>query len=168
MELIEFYSKNALHLLLFMSIGFIIAMMDVSFRKIVKKVYLNVRKNIQIRHGGLKEGLDMSSIDKLEEKTKEEPIDKDKKGGKKGGAKKKSDGGGDAGGEEGEEGEEGGECPKDCEAVVKLQERLTKLIADATKLKEDVKNNNIIIEKQEKIIVELQKNVNDLVAASNK
>ena len=167
-ELIQFYSKNALHLLLFMSIGFIIAMMDVSFRKIVKKVYLNVRKNIQIRHGGLKEGLDMSSIDKLEEKTKEEPIDKDKKGGKKGGAKKKSDGGGDAGGEEGEEGEEGGECPKDCEAVVKLQERLTKLIADATKLKEDVKNNNIIIEKQEKIIVELQKNVNDLVAASNK
>jgi hypothetical protein len=167
-ELIQFYSKNALHLLLFMSIGFIIAMMDVSFRKIVKKVYLNVRKNIQIRHGGLKEGLDMSSIDKLEEKTKEEPIDKDKKGGKKGGAKKKSDGGGDAGGEEGEEGEEGGECPKDCEAVVKLQERLTKLIADATKLKEDVKNNNIIIEKQEKIIVELQKNVNDLVAASSK
>lgn len=167
-ELIQFYSKNALHLLLFMSIGFIIAMMDVSFRKIVKKVYLNVRKNIQMRHGGLKEGLDMSSIDKLEEKTKEEPIDKDKKGGKKGGAKKKSDGGGDAGGEEGEEGEEGGECPKDCEAVVKLQERLTKLIADATKLKEDVKNNNIIIEKQEKIIVELQKNVNDLVAASNK
>ena len=167
-ELIQFYSKNALHLLLFMSIGFIIAMMDVSFRKIVKKVYLNVRKNIQIRHGGLKEGLDMSSIDKLEEKTKEEPIDKDKKGGKKGGAKKKSDGGGDAGGEEGEEAEEGGECPKDCEAVVKLQERLTKLIADATKLKEDVKNNNIIIEKQEKIIVELQKNVNDLVAASNK
>lgn len=167
-ELIQFYSKNALHLLLFMSIGFIIAMMDVSFRKIVKKVYLNVRKNIQIRHGGLKEGLDMSSIDKLEEKTKEEPIDKDKKGGKKGGAKKKSDGGGDSGGEEGEEGEEGGECPKDCEAVVKLQERLTKLIADATKLKEDVKNNNIIIEKQEKIIVELQKNVNDLVAASSK
>ena len=165
-ELIQFYSKNALHLLLFVSIGFIIAMMDVSFRKIVKKVYLNVRKNIQIRHGGLKEGLDMSSIDKLEEKTKEEPIDKkDKKGGKKGGAKKTGDGGGDAGGEEGEE---GGECPKDCEAVVKLQERLTKLIADATKLKEDVKNNNIIIEKQEKIIVELQKNVNDLVAASNK
>jgi hypothetical protein len=165
-ELIQFYSKNALHLLLFVSIGFIIAMMDVSFRKIVKKVYLNVRKNIQIRHGGLKEGLDMSSIDKLEEKTKEEPIDKkDKKGGKKGGAKKTGDG---DGGEEGEEGEEGGECPKDCEAVVKLQERLTKLIADATKLKEDVKNNNIIIEKQEKIIVELQKNVNDLVAASNK
>jgi hypothetical protein len=165
-ELIQFYSKNALHLLLFVSIGFIIAMMDVSFRKIVKKVYLNVRKNIQIRHGGLKEGLDMASIDKLEEKSKEDPIDKkDKKGGKKGGAKKTGDG---DGGEEGDEGEEGGECPKDCEAVVKLQERLTKLIADATKLKEDVKNNNIIIEKQEKIIVELQKNVNDLVAASSK
>ena len=91
MELIEFYSKNALHLLLFMSIGFIVAMMDVSFRKIVKKVYLNVRKNIQIRHGGdIQEGLDMSRIDKLEEKTKEEPNNKNsKKGGKNSNSKKK-------------------------------------------------------------------------------
>jgi hypothetical protein len=168
---LEFYSKNMIHLLLFVLIGFLIAVLDISFRKIIKKVYLNVRRNIMIRHGIGKEGLDMASIDKLEEKTKEEPVDKVKKGGSKGKGKGKGKGG-DAGGEgedEGEgEGEGEGECPKDCEAVAKLQERLTKLIADATKLKEDVKNNNIIIEKQQKIVVELQANVKDLIDASNK
>ena len=168
---LEFYSKNMIHLLLFVLIGFLIAVLDISFRKIIKKVYLNVRRNIMIRHGIGKEGLDMASIDKLEEKTKEEPVDKVKKGGSKGNGKGKGKGG-DAGGEgedEGEgEGEGEGECPKDCEAVAKLQERLTKLIADATKLKEDVKNNNIIIEKQQKIVVELQANVKDLIDASNK
>jgi hypothetical protein len=160
---LEFYSKNIIHLLLFVLIGFLIAVLDISFRKIIKKVYLNVRRNIMIRHGIGKEGLDMASIDKLEEKTKEEPVDKVKKGGSKGK-------GGDAGEEGGEGEDEGGEgeCPKDCEAVAKLQERLTKLIADATKLKEDVKNNNIIIEKQQKIVVELQANVKDLIDASNK
>ena len=164
---LEFYSKNIIHLLLFVLIGFLIAVLDISFRKIIKKVYLNIRRNIMIRHGIGKEGLDMASIDKLEEKTKEEPVDKVKKGGSKGKGKGK---GGDAGGEGGEGEDEGGEgeCPKDCEAVVKLQERLTKLIADATKLKEDVKNNNIIIEKQQKIVVELQANVKDLIDASNK
>ena len=168
---LEFYSKNMIHLLLFVLIGFLIAVLDISFRKIIKKVYLNVRRNIMIRHGIGKEGLDMASIDKLEEKTKEEPVDKVKKGGSKGKGKGKGKGG-DAGGEgedEGEgEGEGEGECPKDCEAVAKLQERLTKLIADATKLKEDVKNNNIIIEKQQKIVVELQANVKDLIDSSNK
>ena len=170
---LEFYSKNMIHLLLFVLIGFLIAVLDISFRKIIKKVYLNVRRNIMIRHGIGKEGLDMASIDKLEEKTKEEPVDKVKKGGSKGKGKGKGKGG-DAGGEGEDDGEgdgdgEGeGECPKDCEAVAKLQERLTKLIADATKLKEDVKNNNIIIEKQQKIVVELQANVKDLIDASNK
>jgi hypothetical protein len=156
---LEFYSKNIIHLLLFVLIGFLIAVVDISFRKIIKKVYLNVRRNIMIRHGIGKEGLDMASIDKLEEKTKEEPVDKVKKGGSKGK-------GGGEGDEDGEGGEGEGECPKDCEAVAKLQERLTKLIADATKLKEDVKNNNIIIEKQQKIVVELQANVKDLIDAS--
>jgi hypothetical protein len=164
---LEFYSKNIIHLLLFVLIGFLIAVLDISFRKIIKKVYLNVRRNIMIRHGIGKEGLDMASIDKLEEKTKEEPVDKVKKGGSKGKEGSKGKGGGE-GDEDGEGGEGEGECPKDCEAVAKLQERLTKLIADATKLKEDVKNNNIIIEKQQKIVVELQANVKDLIDASNK
>ena len=160
-DFLDFYSKNIIHLLLFVLIGFLIAVLDISLRKIITKVYLNVRRNIMIRHGIGKEGLDMASIDKLEDKTKEEPVDKVKKGGSKGK-------GGDAGNEDGEDGEGEGECPKDCEAVVKLQERLTKLIADATKLKEDVKNNNIIIEKQQKIVVELQANVKDLIDSSNK
>jgi hypothetical protein len=167
---LEFYSKNMINLLLFVFIGFLIAVIDISFRKIIKRVYLNVRRNIMIRHGIGKEGLDMASIDKLEDKTKEEPVDKVKKGGSKGkGNGKGGDGdGGDAGEDDGEDEEGEGECPKDCEAVTKLQERLTKLIADATKLKEDVKNNNIIIEKQQKIVVELQANVKDLIDASNK
>lgn len=171
---LEFYSKNMINLLLFVFIGFLIAVIDISFRKIIKRVYLNVRRNIMIRHGIGKEGLDMASIDKLEDKTKEEPVDKVKKGGSKGKGNGKGkgkggddDGGGD-GGDDGEDEEGEGECPKDCEAVTKLQERLTKLIADATKLKEDVKNNNIIIEKQQKIVVELQANVKDLIDASNK
>jgi hypothetical protein len=170
---LEFYSKNMINLLLFVFIGFLIAVIDISFRKIIKRVYLNVRRNIMIRHGIGKEGLDMASIDKLEDKTKEEPVDKVKKGGSKGkgngkgnGKGKGGDGGGD--GEDGDDEEGEGECPKDCEAVTKLQERLTKLIADATKLKEDVKNNNIIIEKQQKIVVELQANVKDLIDSSNK
>ena len=166
-DFLDFYSKNIIHLLLFVLIGFLIAVLDISLRKIITKVYLNVRRNIMIRHGIGKEGLDMASIDKLEEKTKEEPVDKVKKGGSKGKGKGKGKGG-DAGGEGEDEGEGEGECPKDCEAVAKLQERLTKLIADATKLKEDVKNNNIIIEKQQKIVVELQANVKDLIDSSNK
>lgn len=166
---IEFYSKNIIHLLLFVLIGFLIAVLDISFRKIIKKVYLNVRRNIMIRHGIGKEGLDMASIDKLEETTKEEPVDKVKKGGSKGKGGGAGDGEGGEGGEDGEDGEGGdgeGECPKDCEAVAKLQERLTKLIANATKLKEDVKNNNAIIEKQQNIVVELQANIKELIAAS--
>lgn len=165
---LEFYSKNMINLLLFVFIGFLIAVIDISFRKIIKRVYLNVRRNIMIRHGIGKEGLDMASIDKLEDKTKEEPVDKVKKGGSKGkGNGKGGDGdGGDAGEDDGEDEEGEGECPKDCEAVAKLQERLTKLIANATKLKEDVKNNNAIIEKQQNIVVELQANIKELIAAS--
>ena len=171
---LEFYSKNMIHLLLFVLIGFLIAVIDISFRKIIKKVYLNVRRNIMIRHGIGKEGLDMASIDKLEESTKEESVDKVKKGGSKGKGKSKGgegDGEGGEGGEggDGEDGEGGdgeGGCPKDCAAVAKLQERLTKLIANATKLKEDVKNNNTIIEKQQNIVVELQANIKELIAAS--
>lgn len=152
-ELIEFYNKNALHLLLFMLIGFIIAMLDVSFRNVVKKVYLNVRRNIEIRHG-TKEGLDMGSIDKFEEKTKEDAAANKKKKGSK-----KKTGGGEG---DDEEGDGEGECPKDCDAVLKLQERLTKLITDAMKLKEDVKTNNLLIEKHEKTIEALERNLDKL------
>ena len=54
------------------------------------------------------------------------------------------------------------EYSKDCDAVLKLQERLTKLITDAMKLKEDVKTNNLLIEKHEKTIEALERNLDKL------
>ncbi len=172
MEFIQFYSKNILHLFVFMIIGFVIAILDISIRKIVKKVYLNVRTNMKNQHGGsnrfIREGLvDSASIDKFEEKTKEESGSGSKDKGKGTG---KGTGKGGKGGEGGEGGEEGGDgdggCPEDCNAVTVLRKRLTDLIIDATKLKDDVKANNIIIKKQQEIIDELKINVQDLIKAS--
>jgi hypothetical protein len=162
LEFIQFYSKNIIHLFVFMIIGFVIAILDISIRKIVKKVYLNVRTNMKNQHGGsdfIREGLvDSASIDKFEEKTKEESGSKDK-------GKGKGKGKGDGKGGEGEEGGDGG-CPEDCSAVMILRKRLTELIIDATKLKDDVKENNLIIKKQQEIIDELKINVQDLIKAS--
>ena len=157
LEFIQFYSKNILHLFVFLIIGFVIAILDISIRKIVKKVYLNVRTNMN--NGGIiREGLvDSASIDKFEEKTKEQSGSKDKGNGK-GNGKVGETGGGE------EEG--GGGCPEDCSAVMILRKRLTDLIIDATKLKDDVMVNNIIIKKQQEIIDELKINVQDLIKAS--
>jgi len=139
-----------------MIIGFVIAILDISIRKIVKDVYLNVKTNMKYKDGNagfIREGLvDSSSIDKFEEKTKEDSSSKDKKN--------KSDSENDK-----EEGENSG-CPEDCNAVTTLRKRLTDLIIDATKLKEDVKANNVIIKKQQEIIEELKINVQDLIKAS--
>lgn len=163
LEFIQFYSKNIIHLFVFMIIGFVIAILDISIRNIVKKVYLNVRTNMKNQDGGtgfIREGLiDSASIDKFEEKTQEEP---GSKGNSKSNGKRK-------GNEKGEEGVEGGEggCPEDCNAVTVLRKRLTDLINDASKLKDDVKNNNIIIKRQQEIIEELKINVQDLIKASN-
>lgn len=159
LEFIQFYSKNILHLFVFLIIGFVIAILDISIRKIVKKVYLNVRTNMNNQQGGIiREGLvDSASIDKFEEKTKEESGSKDNSKGKGKGKV------GEAGG--GEEEGDGG-CPEDCSAVMILRKRLTDLIIDATKLKDDVKANNIIIKKQQEIIEELKINVQDLIKAS--
>jgi len=168
LEFIQFYSKNILHLFVFMIIGFVIAILDISIRKIVKKVYLNVRTNMNNQQGGvIREGLvDYASIDKFEEKTKEDS------GSNKGTSKGKgkpggggSGGGGSGGGEGGEEEGDGG-CPEDCNAVTVLRKRLTDLIIDATKLKDEVKMNNIIVKKQQEIIEELKINVQDIIKAS--
>jgi len=165
LEIIQFYSKNIVHLFVFMIIGFVIAILDISIRNIVKKVYLNVRTNMKNQDGGtgfIREGLiDSASIDKFEEKTQEQSSSK-------GNGKDKSNGKSN-GNEKGEEGVEGGEggCPEDCNAVTVLRKRLTDLINDASKLKDDVKNNNIIIKRQQEIIDELKINVQDLIKASN-
>lgn len=159
-ELIEFYKKNVFHFLLFMMIGFVIATLDISFRNVVKKVYLNVLKNIEIRHGSsVIEGFAKSSVDKLEDNDKQS---KKQSGGGSGSKGKTSKSGSDS------TSEEGGECPKDCSEVASLQKRLTTLITDATKLKDQVIENNKIIQRQEHTIKILQKSVSDIVDSSKK
>jgi len=156
-ELIEFYNNNVFHFLLFMLIGFVIATLDISFRNVVKKVYLNVLKNIELRHGSSAiEGFAKSSVDKLEDNSKQS---KKQSGGKSASKGKPS---------KSNPGEEEGECPKDCSEVASLQKRLTSLITDATKLKDQVIENNKIIQRQEHTIKILQKSVSDIVDSSKK
>jgi hypothetical protein len=141
-EFIQFYTKNIFHLAVFMMIGFVIAILDITIRKTVKGVYLNVRENMKNRGGkaNLREGLDASKPTSTD--SKDATADN-----------------GNAGGSEG--------CPKDCNAVEELRKRLTDLISDATKLQSDVKRNNEIIKKQQESIEQLKINVQALVAASS-
>ncbi len=50
-EYIEFYTKNLSNLTILLVIGAVIAILDITFRNVVKGVYLNVRDNIRLRHG---------------------------------------------------------------------------------------------------------------------
>jgi hypothetical protein len=58
-EYIEFYTKNLSNFTVLLLLGLIIAILDITIRKIVKGVYLNVRENMRLKHGGGggKEGL---------------------------------------------------------------------------------------------------------------
>jgi hypothetical protein len=51
LEYIEFYTKNLSNFTVLLLIGAVIAILDITFRNVVKGVYLNVRDNIQKRHG---------------------------------------------------------------------------------------------------------------------
>lgn len=140
-EYIQFYTKNLSNFTVLLLLGFIIAILDITIRKIVKGVYLNVRENMRLKHGG-KEGMT---------------------------TKKKSgddDDGGDGGGGGGGDGDDS--CPKDCNAVEALRKRLTVLIENATKLQKDVKENNELIIAQQKTIENMKKSVQKLVEAGNK
>jgi len=119
-------------------LGFIIAILDITIRKIVKGVYLNVRENMRLKHGG-KEGM----------------------------TTKKKSGDDDDGGDGGDGGDGAGDdsCPKDCSAVDALRKRLTVLIENATKLQKDVKENNELIIAQQKTIENMKKSVQKLVEA---
>jgi len=134
-EILQFYTKNVLHFLVFMLIGFTIAILDISIRKVVKNIYLNVRynkplmdsdsdnsDNSEVLREGLTDGNDASAV-----------------------------------------GDES--CPKDCAAVAELRKRLTDLITDATKLKADVNQNKAIIQSQQMTIEMLKINVQELTAA---
>jgi len=50
-EYIEFYTKNLSNFTILLLIGAVIAILDITFRNVVKDVYLNVRDNIRKRHG---------------------------------------------------------------------------------------------------------------------
>ena len=152
-EYIEFYTKNLSNFTVLLLLGLIIAIMDITIRKVVKDVYLNVRDNMRLKHGGAgKEGL----------KTKKDA----KGGGGDGGGDDDGGDGGDGGGGEGGGGDD--LCPKDCSAVEALRKRLTVLIENATKLQKDVKDNNDIIMTQQKTIDNMQRAVQKLVEAGNK
>ena len=50
-EYVEFYTKNLSNFTILLLIGAVIAILDITFRNVVKGVYLNVKDNIQKRHG---------------------------------------------------------------------------------------------------------------------
>ena len=50
-EYVEFYTKNFSNFTILLLIGAVIAILDITFRNVVKGVYLNVKDNIQKRHG---------------------------------------------------------------------------------------------------------------------
>lgn len=152
-EYIQFYTKNLSNFTVLLLLGFIIAILDITIRKVVKGVYLNVRENMRLKHG--KEGL----------------TTKKKSGGASGGGGGGEGGDGDDGGDDGGDGGGGAgddSCPKDCSAVDALRKRLTVLIENATKLQKDIKENNELIIAQQKTIENMKKSVQKLVEAGNK
>ena len=144
LEYIQFYTKNLSNFTVLLLLGFIIAILDITIRKVVKGVYLNVRDNMRLRHGGGggKEGME----------TKNSKSNKDD-----------ADDGADA-----DAGGSDENCPKDCNAVEAMRKRLTVLIENATKLQKDVQENNELIIAQQKTIDNMKKAVQKLVEAGNK
>jgi hypothetical protein len=138
-EYIEFYTKNLSNLTILLVIGAVIAILDITFRNVVKGVYLNVRENMRMRHGkdGEREGM------------------KNKKD--------KDDSGGGGGGEDDIKDES---CPKDCNAVEALQKKLTVLIDNATKLQKDIQDNNKRIDAQHYAIANMDKSISTLIEKS--
>jgi hypothetical protein len=141
-EYIQFYTKNLSNFTILLLIGVVIAILDITFRNVVRDVYLNVRENM--RNG--REGL---------QNKKENKNDAFSGGGGDGG------GGGGGGGENNDEA-----CPKDCNAVEALRKKLTGLIENAAKLQKDIQANNEAIKAQHKKIENMQKSVQKLVEKS--
>jgi uncharacterized protein YoxC len=139
LEYIQFYTKNLSNFAILLLIGVSIAILDITLRKVIRGVYLNVRENMKLRHGGGgREGM---------ENTKDSKDAKDTK---------------DATSKEDDE-----SCPKDCTAVEALRTKLKGLIENAAKLQKDIQENNETIKKQHKTIENMQKSVQKLVEKSN-
>jgi uncharacterized protein YoxC len=52
LEYIQFYTKNLSNFAILLLIGVSIAILDITLRNVIRDVYLNVRENMKIRHGG--------------------------------------------------------------------------------------------------------------------
>ena len=133
LEYIEFYTKNLSNFTVLLLIGAVIAILDITFRNVVKGVYLNVRDNIQKRHG-----IGNAGIEGMENSGD-------------------GDGGGGGGGSGG-----GSGCPKECNAVEALRTKLSGLIENAAKLQKDIQTNNETIKKQQITIEKLEKSVSNM------
>jgi hypothetical protein len=154
LEYIKFYTKNLSNFTILLLIGVVIAILDITLRNVIKGVYLNVRENMRIRHGGGgREGMENKDGAKKGAK------DGDEDGGGGGG-------GGGSGGSGGGSG--GGDCPKDCNAVEALRNKLTGLIENASKLQKDIQQNNDIIKYQHRTIENMQKSVQKLTEKAKK
>ena len=141
-EYIQFYTKNLSNFAILLLIGVSIAILDITLRNVVRDVYLNVRENMKLRHGGDgREGLE----------NKDAKDAKDTKGAKDAKTSDKED---------------DESCPKDCTAVEALRTKLTGLIENAAKLQKDIQANNEIIKSQHKTIENMQKSVQKLIEKS--
>jgi peptidoglycan hydrolase CwlO-like protein len=131
-EYIEFYTKNLSNFTILLLIGALIAILDITFRNVVKDVYLNVRDNIRRKHGiGGNDGVEIGGSGA--------PIREGM-----------------------ENSDDGEKCPTECNAVAALQKRLSSLIESAAKLQKDIQKNNETIKKQQKIIENMQKSVDNM------
>ena len=135
-EYIQFYTKNLSNFAILLLIGVTIAILDIALRNVVRGVYLNVRDNMRLQHGG-------------DDRNREGLENKDTKGQQNSTT---------ASGKDNEE-----SCPKDCNAVEALRKNLTGLIENAAKLQKDILSNNEMIKKQHKTIESMQKNVQKLM-----
>jgi hypothetical protein len=136
-EYIEFYTKNLSNFTILLLIGALIAILDITFRNVIKGVYLNVRDNIRKRH----------EIGGSDTTVREGMENNDEGGGGSGG------GGGGSG---------GSSCPTECNAVAALQKRLTSLIESAARLQKDIQANNETIKRQHTTIEIMKKSIEDL------
>lgn len=139
LEYIQFYTKNLSNFAILLVIGVVIAILDITLRNVVRDVYLNIRENINLRHGGdVREGMKNKADDDEDNDNKDKNKDKELT------------------------------CPKDCSAVEALRKKLTGLIENASKLQSDIQANNQTIKYQQKMIENMQKSVQKLVEKSNK
>ena len=142
-EYIQFYTKNLSNFAILLLIGVTIAILDITLRNVIRDVYLNVRENMRLQHGG-------------DDRNREGLENKDTKGVK--GAKD------DKTTTVSKEDDES--CPKDCNAVEALRKKLTGLIENAAKLQKDIQANNDLIKRQHKSIEGMQKSIQKLIEKS--